>query len=144
MLCKDRPVFCKDYRIDRYLNEGLFNGKTVYIHYTSEQGLKAIRKDGKISANPNRDRRGPNAKRGVYLTSAKDAMNQKKAHKLLFFCEEKYASSATHCIIFVFYDNRELTYAPITSGSSVTEVISWNDINFNQIDIIYYGKNCFI
>lgn len=127
-----------------HINNGLFNGEIVYIHYTSKEGLDAIKKQIKISANPNRERRGTNAKKGVYLTLAKDAMNGSDAHNLLFLAEERYVLSATHCIIFVFNSPRYLLSAPVTSGSHVTEVISLDDIYFHQINIIYEGKNPFI
>jgi len=137
-------VFSKDHRINMHIDNGLFNGKTVYIHYTSKEGLDAIKMQRKISANPNSERRGTNAKKGVYLTFAKDAMNGMNAHNLLFFGEEKYVSSAMYCVIFVFNNPLYLHSAPVTSGSHVTEVISSNDIHFHQINIIYEGKNPFV
>ncbi|CAM3425959.1 hypothetical protein BS639_22055 [Rouxiella silvae] len=137
-------MFSKDHRINMHINNGLFNGKTVYIHYTSKEGLDAIKMQRKISANPNSERRGTNAKKGVYLTFAKDAMNGMNAHNLLFFGEEKYALSALYCVIFVFNNPLYLRSAPVTSGSHVTEVISLSDIYFHQINIIYEGKNPFI
>lgn len=137
-------MFSKDHRINMHINNGLFNGETVYIHYTSKEGLNAIKMQRKISAIPNRERRGKNAKKGVYLTLAKDAMNGGNAHNLLFFCEERYVLSAMYCIIFVFNSPRYLSSAPVTSGSHVTEVISLDDIYFHQINIIYDGENPFI
>lgn len=136
-------MISKDYRINMHINNGLFNGNIVYIHYTSKAGLSAIKTQCKISANPNHERRGKNAKKGVYLTLAKDAMNNVNAHHLLFLGEEKYVSSAMYCIIFIFNNTRYLHSAPITSGSHVTEVISLDDIYFNQINIIYDGENPF-
>lgn len=137
-------MFSKDHRINMYINNGLFNNKIVYIHYTSREGLDAIKMQRKISANPNRERRGGNAKRGAYLTFAKNAMNSINAHYLLFLGEERYVLSAMYCIIFVFNSPRYLHSAPVSSGSDVTEVISLDDIYFHQIDIIYDGKNPFI
>lgn len=137
-------MFSKDHRINMHIDNGLFNEKTVYIHYTSKEGFDAIKMQNKISANPNRERRGTNAKKGVYLTYAKDAMNGSNAHNLLFFGEEKYSLSAMYCFIFVFNSDCYLQSSPITSGSHVTEVISLGDIYFHQINIIYDGKNPFI
>lgn len=57
-------MFCKDHRINMHINNGLFNNKIVYIHYTSQEGLDAIKMQRKISANPNHERRGKNAKKG--------------------------------------------------------------------------------
>lgn len=127
-----------------HIDNGLFNGKVVYIHYTSLESLNAIKKQRKISANPNRERRGIKAKKGVYLALAKDAMNGRDAHNLLFLGEERYVLSAMYCIIFVFNSPRYLSSAPVTSGGHVTEVISLDDIYFHQINIIYDGKNPFI
>lgn len=140
-------MFSKDHRINMHINNGLFNGETIYIHYTSEEGLKAIKEAKKISANPNRERRGINAKTGVYLTFAKDAMNNDNAFSLLFLGQKKYESSAMYCIVFVFVFNcfilRELRSGPVTSGSYVEEVISPYDIPFTHINIIYDGNNPF-
>ncbi|MGO3123940.1 MAG: hypothetical protein ACTIKR_07945 [Advenella sp.] len=137
-------MFSTDHRIDMHTNNGMFNGKIIYIHYTSNGGFTAIKTQKKISANPNHARRGANAKRGVYLTLAKDAMNNTDAHNQLFLGETKYAASAMYCVIFVFNHPRYLHSAPVSSGSPVTEVISLNDIGFNEINIIYDGPNPYI
>lgn len=137
-------MFCKDHRINMHINNGLFNNKIVYIHYTSQEGLDAIKMQRKISANPNHERRGKNAKKGVYLTFAKDALSGMDAHNLLFFGEERYRLSAMYCIVFVFNSPRYMHSAPVTSGSHITEVIALDDIYFHQINIIYEGKNPFI
>ncbi|UNK63601.1 hypothetical protein [Buttiauxella ferragutiae] len=137
-------MFSKDHRIDMHINNGLFNGKIIYIHYTSKEGLAAIKMQRKISANPNRARRGDNAKKGVYLALAKDAMNNTYAHNLLFLGEKKYEASAMYCIVFVFNTTCYLHSAPVSSGSPATEVISLDDIYFNKINILYDGQNPFI
>lgn len=137
-------MFSKDHRINMHINNGMFNNKIIYIHYTSREGLDAIKVQRKISANPNRERRGANAKKGIYLTFSKDAMNCINAHNLLFLGEEKYELSAMYCIIFVFNSHRYLHSAPISSRSHVTEVISLDDIYFHQINIIYDGENPFV
>ncbi|ECD1914959.1 hypothetical protein TS31_004624 [Salmonella enterica subsp. enterica serovar Hindmarsh] len=95
-------MFSKDHRINMHINNGLFNGKIVYIHYTSKEGLNAIKMQRKISANPNRERRGTNAKKGVYLTLAKDAMNGRNAHHLLFLGEERYVLSVKCYVLHYF------------------------------------------
>lgn len=111
-------MFSKDHRINMHINNGLFNGKVVYIHYTSKEGLDAIKMQRKISANPNRERRGRNAKKGVYITLAKDAMNGMNAYNLLFLGEERYLLSSMYCIVFIFNSPRFLLSAPVTSGMS--------------------------
>ena len=137
-------VFSKDHRLEMHIDNGMFNGKTVYIHYTSKEGFDAIKSQRKISSNPNPDRRGTKAKSGVYLTYAKDAMNGRDAHVSLFLGAERYVLSAMYCIVFIFNSPRHLETHPISSTSPVTEVISLQDIHFHQINIIYDDQNPFI
>jgi hypothetical protein len=134
----------KDPRIDMHLNNGTFNGRSIYVHYTSEAGHRAIMRQRCILAKPSKERRGAAAKMGVYLALAKDAMNNRAAHHSLFLGEERYAQSATHCLVFVFNSNPHLTAQPISQGSRVSEAIHPGNIPFHRIDVIYDGRNPFI
>lgn len=136
--------FSKDSRIDMHLNNGLFNGRPIYIHYTSQSGYTAIMSQRYIAAKPDKDRRGNHAKAGVYLIAARDAMNRKMAHHTLFLGEDKYRDSATHCIVFAFNHPVLLEKNPVSSGSAVHEIIHRGNIPFHSVDVIYDGQNRFL
>ncbi|CCG87418.1 hypothetical protein [Erwinia piriflorinigrans] len=137
-------MFSRDPRLNMHLNNGAFNLYPLYIHYTTLQGYRAIKAAGCISANPNKERRGSAAKKGVYLALAKDAMSNEDAHSILFLGEEKYLASATYCFVFYFNQDPYLPARPVSHGSYSHEVICPQDINFKQINIIYDGLNPFI
>lgn len=136
-----------DPRIDMYMDLGMFNRKPIYIHYTSGSGLERIVHQRRISSGANTSRRGGKAKPGVYLTMAKDAMNNDDAYLNLFLGAEKYRNSATHTLIFSFDDVTtpdKLTPQLVSSEGWAEEVIFKSDIIFNEINLIYAGKNPFI
>ncbi|CAM3971276.1 hypothetical protein [Bordetella tumulicola] len=133
-----------DHRIDMHLNNGMLNGRPLYIHYTSHNGHANIMMHRCIMARPNADRRGTNAKPGVYLALAKDAMNSTLAHYTLFLGEERYAQSATHCIIFTFHTHPFLEQQLVTEGGIVHEAIHRGNIPFHSIDVLFDGPNPFI
>ncbi|NRD73995.1 RHS repeat-associated core domain-containing protein [Shewanella sp. VB17] len=133
----------KDPRIDMHLNNGTFNGKPLYIHYTSKEGYEAISGSHYFRATPDYSRRGVKASNSVYLAQAKDAMSNEQAHLNLFLGEEKYSNSATHSFVFSFRDQQFLEPRAITLGSTISEVTYPGNIPFKKIDLIYSGVNPF-
>lgn len=133
----------QDSRIAMHINNGLFNGQPIYIHYTDKNGYEAILNSQHFKASPNKSRRGDKAKTSVYLAQAKDAMDNKNAHFQFFLGEEKYKESATHCFIFSFRDKQYLEPQPVTTGGDVNEVLYPGNIPFRDIDLIYSGINPF-
>lgn len=142
-----KPTGGKDSRLDGIMNLGVWHDTPVYIHVTSLAGLQGIRGDGKISATPKKARRGESAKNGVYLNPCRQTFSANAAFTLLFFEEDKYRNSATHCLIFSFQEipgessfHRDM----ISSGSWVQEIIYYKDIKFTDIEVIYSGPNPFV
>lgn len=133
----------RDSRVAMHINNGLFNGQPIYIHYTNRNGYEAILKSQHFKASPNKSRRGNKAKDSVYLAQAKDAMNNENAHFQLFLGEEKYKDSATHCFIFSFRTKQYLEPQSVTMGGDVNEVLYPGNIPFRSIDLIYSGINPF-
>jgi hypothetical protein len=138
-----KPTCGKDNVLDDRLNRGLWNGKPIYIHFTSQGGHDAINNDRKMTATPNTTRRGQAAKYGIYLNPSTQTFSPDDAHTLLFFAEERYRDSSTHCFVFAFHDLVNVEQAPISHGSWVQEVIYRHDIAFSEIDILYRGPNRF-
>ena len=134
----------RDHRIDMHVNNGLFNGNPLYIHYTSKEGYDAILNSRYFRAAPNTARRGTRAKSSVYLSQAKDAMNNEEAHLNLFLGEERYRNSATHSFIFSFREPQLLDPRPVTIGSHINEILYPNNIPFRKINLLYSGVNPFI
>ena len=134
----------RDHRIDMHVNNGLFNGNPLYIHYTSKEGYDAILNSRYFRAAPNTARRGTRAKSSVYLSQAKDAMNNEEAHLNLFLGEERYRNSATHSFIFSFREPQLLDPRPVTIGSHINEILYPNNIPFRDINLLYSGVNPFI
>ena len=134
----------RDHRIDMHVNNGLFNGNPLYIHYTSKEGYDAILNSRYFRAAPNTARRGTRAKSSVYLSQAKDAMNNEEAHLNLFLGEERYRNSATHSFIFSFREPQFLDPRPVTIGSHINEILYPNNIPFRDINLLYSGVNPFI
>ncbi|MGU7776104.1 hypothetical protein ACV229_38865 [Burkholderia sp. MR1-5-21] len=134
----------KDPRLDMHLNNGMFNGRPIYIHYTSQAGHTAIAMQRCIMGTPNAARRGARAQPGVYLALAKDAMNGERAHQTLFLGADRYRLSATHCFIFTFNADPFLSSQPVSQGSTVDEVIYPGNIPFRSINVIYDGRNPFL
>lgn len=147
-MCKPwRPTGGKDDLLERRLNTGSWNGKPIYIHVTSHDGLNGINGEGRIKATPKRARRGEAAKDGIYLNPCRQTFCPLEALTLLFFEEEKYRLSATHCFVFAFLTQPAPGFfeeGPISEGSWVREIIYRRDISFREIDILYHGPNPFV
>ncbi|MCQ4632443.1 hypothetical protein [Shinella lacus] len=141
-----RPTGGKDTLLDARLNTGSWNGKPIYIHVTSQEGHTGIDTAGKINATPKKDRRGPAAKNGIYLNPVQQTFCPSEAFTLLFFEEEKYRNSATHCFVFSFLKQpgaSSFKEDDISNGSWVKELIYFDNITYSQIDILYKGPNPF-
>jgi len=138
------PTFSRDHRLEMHLNNGMFNGKPLYIHYTSAQTFPQIINSRCFMARPNYDRRGVAAKPGIYLVRSIHAFNAEKAFQQLFLGEAKYRESAKFCFLFTFNSDPHLTGHPVSAGSSVEELIHPGNISFSKINIIYQGINPFL
>ena len=139
-------IITKDHRLKMHMDLRRYNGRNIYIHYTSSEGFKSITENKIISSCANLTRRGSKAKKGVYLALAKDAMNNDDAHMNLFLGQAKYENSATHAFIFCFNDLRissSLTPKLVTSGGWASEVIYPDAIRFKDIQILFGGQNPF-
>jgi hypothetical protein len=142
-----RPTGGKDSLLELRLNAGLWNGKPIYIHVTSHDGLAGINQQGKINATPKKARRGEAAKDGIYLNPVLQTFGPKDAFTLLFFETETYRHSATNCIVFAFLKQPGESWFksnPISDGNWVQEIIYLQHIHFREIDILYSGPNPFV
>jgi hypothetical protein len=142
-----RPTGGKDSLLEVRLRLGTWNGKPIYIHFTSLAGLNGINQGGVITATPKQDRRGGKAKNGVYLNPVSQTFGPKDAWVLLFFMNATYLNSANYCFVFAFLEQPGgscFKSGPITDGSWVQEVIYNDHIKFSDIDILYRGPNPFV
>jgi len=129
--------------LDLVLNNGLHNGQPIYIHNTSAEGYAGILKSQMLGSTPDHTRRGVAAKSGVYLCISTQTFSPGAAHTLLFFEEDKYALSSTHCIIFSPKGALAVATDPVSHGSWVKETIYRGNIKFADIHLIYSGPNPF-
>ncbi|WP_338849700.1 hypothetical protein V8J88_11635 [Massilia sp. W12] len=132
-----KPTGGRDSLLDTRLNAGIWNGKPIYIHVTSAAGYAAI--NGAMRINATR----PGGKNGIYLNPVSQCFSPNDAFTLLFFENELYRDSASHCLVFAFNDHAHVEDNPISHGSWVREVIYRNDITFSDITILYRGPNIF-
>lgn len=142
-----RPTGGKNGLLEGRLNAGLWNGRPIYIHFTSHGGYDGINLAGKLNATPKTDRRGMAAKDGIYLNPVLQTFSPLEAFMLLFFETEKYRSSATHCFVFSFLSQPGSSFfkeGAIAEGSWVREIIYGTHISFKEIDILYRGPNPFV
>lgn len=138
------PTFSHDHRLEMHLNNGMFNGRPLYIHYTSADTFPKIIASRCFMARPNYERRGYAAKSGIYLVRGMHAFNAKRAFTQLFLGEPKYRDSARYCFLFTFNNDPHLTGNLISAGSTVEELIHPGNLSFSKINIIYQGKNPFL
>lgn len=78
-----KPTFSRDHRIEMHLNNGMFNGKPLYIHDTSAETFPKIIASRCFMARPNNDRRGAAAKSGIYMVRSGHAFNALQAFQQL-------------------------------------------------------------
>ncbi len=135
---KWKPTGGKDSLLDARMENGTWNGKRIFIHLTSQAGYDAINADKRINA------KRPGGKNGIYLSPVHQAFSKDDAFTLLFFENELYRDSASHCFVFAFNDVVKVDEGPISHGSWVTEIIYRSDITFSDINILYRGPNIFV
>lgn len=142
------PTNGKNVIVDVYLNKGLYENKSIYIHYTSERGFyKILTEDRLIKGTPDKLRRSATSKVGVYLTPSNQCFSKRDAHTLLFFEEEKYKNSATHIFLISFKEKPELEEYVISQGNPFKEIIYRGDIDFKvngNAKLIFAGVNNFL
>ncbi|MBW8758597.1 MAG: hypothetical protein JF586_13375 [Burkholderiales bacterium] len=130
--------------LDQHLNLGMFNEQPIYIHNTSAEGWAGIKERQVLGAAADKSRRGTSAKAGVYLCTPSQAFSPEAAFTLLFFCNEKYRLSSTHCIVFAPKKAINVTTVLVTEGSWVKETIHYGNISLKDVHVIYSGPNPFV
>lgn len=133
-----KPTGGRDPILDTRLNTGSWNGRPIYIHLTSADGYAAINADMCINATR------PSGKNGIYLNPVNQCFSPRDAFTLLFFENELYRHSASHCLVFAFNSQAKVENSPISSGSWVQEIIYRDNITFPQITVLYRGANIFV
>lgn len=137
-----QPTAGADRVLDGRLNVGTWNGQPIYIHFTSQQGYDAITANKLMLAAPHA-RRGRAAKYGIYLNPSTQTFDAVAAHTLLFFAEDRYRNSSTHCLVFAFRRPVSVEEQPLSDGSWVRECIYRQSIAYAEIDLLYTGTNPF-
>jgi hypothetical protein len=134
------PIF-KNKLWRKALNEGMFNGLPVYIHYTSLAGLQSIMSSKSISDGSSGERR-PGAKAGVYMNPANQRLSPENAESLLFLGNERYLGSADCMVILAAKDIDDL--GAVTKGSWAREMKSRASvIPLTLENLLYAGPNRF-
>lgn len=136
------PVLENNGNWQEILNSGFHQGQPVYVHYTSEAGLAAIRASGAISDVARGERRA-GAQAGIYVNPPGQQFNPENAENLLFLGNERYIGSANHMVVFSS-DQPVNNLGPVTAGSPVQEIrTTQSTIPLNAQNFLYGGVNSF-
>lgn len=123
------------------VDSGTYNGKPVYIHYTSEAGAEAIARERSINDLARGERRA-GSKGGVYVNPPGQQFNSENVENLLFLGNERYVGSGDYMVIFSS-DQVPTDLGPVTAGSQFVELKMPKEIKLTEANFLYLGPNEF-
>jgi hypothetical protein len=136
-----KPTGGKIQNLESALNRGDVNGKSIYLHFSNEDGIRNIVKNMSINDKRRNETRVGSAK-GIYLASSTHTLSAENVWILLFLGNEMYKDRGSWVVIFGFTPTAELKSQPVTQGSWARELIYMGaDVTFSQADLLYSGPN---
>ncbi|MFI7801361.1 dermonecrotic toxin [Pseudomonas sp. DD1] len=123
------------------VDSGTYNGKPVYIHYTSKAGAEAIARERSINDLARGERRA-GSKGGVYVNPPGQQFNSENVENLLFLGNERYVGSGDYMVIFSS-DQVPTDLGPVTAGSQFVELKMAKEIKLTPSNFLYLGPNNF-
>lgn len=124
------------------LSKGVYNGKQVFIHYTSAKGIEAIQQELALSDKKRNEKR-EGSKPGIYVNPVTQQFNPENVEILLFLGNEKYVGCGDYVVIFSS-DNSLEEVGLVTEKTWVKEYkLHGGDIKLTRENLIYMGKNPF-
>ena len=123
------------------VDSGTYNGKPVYIHYTSKAGSEAIAREHSINDLARGERRA-GSKGGVYVNPPGQQFNSENVENLLFLGNERYVGSGDYMVIFSS-EQAPTDLGPVTAGSPFVELKMPKEIKLTPSNFLYLGTNTF-
>ncbi|MCF4977233.1 hypothetical protein GIW56_01555 [Pseudomonas gessardii] len=123
------------------VDSGTYNGKPVYIHYTSKEGAEAIARERSINDLARGERRA-GSKGGVYVNPPGQQFNSENVETLLFLGNERYVGSGDYMVIFSS-DQAPVDIGAVTQGSQFRELKMAKAIKLTPSNFLYLGPNTF-
>ncbi|SUD33270.1 type III effector protein, HopAC1 family [Pseudomonas fluorescens] len=123
------------------VDSGTYNGKPIYIHYTSKEGAEAIARERSINDLARGERRA-GSKGGVYVNPPGQQFNSENVENLLFLGNERYVGSGDYMVIFSS-DQAPTDLGPVTAGSPFVELKMPKEIRLTPSNFLYLGPNSF-
>jgi len=123
------------------LDTGYHDKKPIYIHYTSEDGYRAIINEKTISDKKRGEKR-EGSKPGIYVNPVTQKFNPENVEILLFLGNDRYAGNGNYVVIFSS-DLPVDDLGPVTEGSWVREYKLYGEVVLTKNNLIYGGRNPF-
>lgn len=139
-----KPTGGKLQVLESRLNAGLHNGKSIYIHYSNEEGIRKIVEALEIT-DVRRNETRPGSSVGIYLCPGHHTFNPDNVVTLLFLGNERYQDRGDSAVVFAWNPPSAPLDQPVTSGSWVRELIyQGGSVTFTVNDLLYSGPNPFV
>ncbi|WP_314383699.1 dermonecrotic toxin domain-containing protein [Pseudomonas brenneri] len=123
------------------VDSGTYDGKPVYIHYTSKEGADAIARERSINDLARGERRA-GSKGGVYVNPPGQQFNSENVESLLFLGNERYVGSGDYMVIFSS-DQMPTNLGAVTAGSPFVELKMPKEVKLTPSNFLYLGPNNF-